>query len=97
MIPKGPMKNRVQQIFLGHFYTCHNFGHMAKECKLRKNASIKGQEKKKEWKKMEYQRSLNHKGIFYGYCHYYHKFGHKAINCRTKRKYLSRESKNQTR
>ena len=43
IIPKGPMKSRVQQIFLGHFYTCHNFGHMDKECKLRKNASIEGQ------------------------------------------------------
>ena len=46
---------------------------------------------------MEDQIFLKHKGIFYGYCHYCHKFGHKAINCRTKRKDLSRESKNQTR
>ena len=93
MIPKGPMKSRVYHIFLGHFYACHNFGHMAKECNLRKNASVEGQEQKKEWKKMEYQRFLKHKGRFYGYCHYCHKFGNKVINCRTKRKDLSRESK----
>ena len=57
---------------------------MAKECKLRKNSSIEGQEQKKEWKKMEDQRFLKHKGIFYGYFHCCHKFGHKADDCRIK-------------
>ena len=70
---------------------------MARECKLRENASIEGQEQKKEWKKMKYQRFLNHKGRFYWYCHYCHKFGHKVVGCRIKRKYLSKESKKQTR
>ena len=70
---------------------------MAKECKLRKNASIEGQEQKKEWKNMKDQIFLNHKGRSYGYCHYFHKFGHKAVGCRIKRKDLSKESNKQTR
>ena len=97
MTLKRPMRSRVQQIFLGRCYTCHNFGHMARECKLRENASIEGQEQKKEWKKMKYQRFLNHKGRFYGDFHYCHKFGHKVVGCRIKRKDLSKESKKQTR
>ena len=53
MILKRPRTSRVQKIFLGHCYTCHNFGHMARECKLRKNSSIKFQEQRKGWKRME--------------------------------------------
>ena len=53
MILKRPRISRVQQIFLGHCYTCHNFGHMARECKLRKNSSIKVKEQRKGWKRME--------------------------------------------
>ena len=75
---------------------------MARECKLRKNSSIKVQEKRKGWKRMEAvkqkgQGFLKYEGSFYGYCHYCHKFGHKVVDCRTKRKYLSKESKKQTR
>ena len=87
---------------LGHFYTCHDFGHMAIECKIRKNSSIKFQEQRKGWKRMEAvnqksQRFLKYEGSFYGYCHYCHKFGHKVVECRIKRKYLIKESKKQTR
>ena len=74
---------------------------MARECNLRNNSSIKVQEQRKGWKRMEAvnQKSqifLKYEGIFYGYYHYCHKFGHKAVNCRTKRKDLSKESKKQT-
>ena len=34
MMPKRPMTSRHQQIFLGNCYTCNNFGHMARNCKL---------------------------------------------------------------
>ena len=86
MILKRPRTSRVQQIFLGRCYTCHNFGHMARECKLRKNSSIKFQEQRKGWKRMEDleqngQRFLKNEGSFYGYCRCCHKFGHKADNC----------------
>ena len=75
---------------------------MAREYNLRKNSSIKVQEQRKEWKRMEVvnqkgQIFLKYEGIFYTYCHYCHKFDHKDVDCRTKRKYLSRESKKQTR
>ena len=102
MILKRPRTSRVQQIFLGHCYTCHNFGHMVRECKLRKNSSIKFQKQRKGWKRMEVvtqkmQRSLKSEGSFYDYGHYCHKFGHKAIGCRIKIKDLSKESEKQTR
>ena len=72
---------------------------MDRECKLRKNYSLKFQEQRKGWKRMEAvnQKSqifLKYEGSFYGYCH---KFGHKVVDCRTKRKDLSKESKKQTR
>ena len=47
--------------------------------------------------KQKGQRSLKNEGSFYGYCHCCHKFGHKVVGCRIKRKYLSKESKKQTR
>ena len=84
MTLKRPMRSRVQQIFLGRYYTCHNFGHMPRDCKLRKDVSIEGQDQNKEWKKMKDQRFLNHKRRFYGYCHCYHKFGYKDDDCRIK-------------
>ena len=40
---------------------------------------------------------LKYEGSFYGYCLYYHKFDHKDVDCRSKIKYLSKESKKQTR
>ena len=84
MILKRPRTSRVQQIFPGHCYTCHNFGHMSRECKLRKNSSIKFQEQKKEWKRMEAvnqksQRFLKYEGSFYSYCHYCHNFGQEVV------------------
>ena len=44
--------------------------------------------------KQKSQRSLKNEGSFYGYCH---RFGHNVVDCRIKRKYLSKESKKQTR
>ena len=75
---------------------------MARECNLRKNSSIKFQEQRKGWMRMEYlkqktKRSLKSEGSFYDYGHYCHKFGHKAIGCRIKIKDLSKESEKQTR
>ena len=32
-MPKKPMTNRYQQIFLGHCYLCNNFGHKSLNCK----------------------------------------------------------------
>ena len=34
MMPKRPMASRHQQLFLGNFYTCNNFGHIARNSKL---------------------------------------------------------------
>ena len=34
MIPKIPMTSKHQQLLLGNCYTCNNFGHMARSCKL---------------------------------------------------------------
>ena len=78
MMPKKQMTSRFQQIFFGQCYTCHKFGHMARECKQRKG-----------WKRMETMKQkgqgfLKYEGSFYGYCYFYHKFGHKADNCRIK-------------
>ena len=53
MILKRTRTSMVPQIFPCHCYTCHNFGHMARECKVRKNSSIKFQEQRKGWKRME--------------------------------------------
>ena len=41
MIPKRPMTSKHQQLFLGNCYTCNNFGHMVRNCKL-KNLVEKG-------------------------------------------------------
>ena len=102
MIPKEPMTSRYQQIFFGHCYSCNNFGHMARECKLRKNAPLKVQKQRKGWKKIEVvkqkdQRFLKYKGKFFGYCHCCHKFGHKVVDCRIKGKDQSTISKRQRR
>ena len=79
-------------------YKCNNFGHMARECKLRKSVSV---EVKKQWKKMEVvkkedQRFPIYKGKLYGYCYCYHMFGHKAADCRTKGKYQNLRRKQYT-
>ena len=34
IIPKIPVTSKHQQLFLGNCYTCNNFGHMARNCKL---------------------------------------------------------------
>ena len=34
MMPKKPMTSRHQQLFLENCYTCNNFGHIARNCKL---------------------------------------------------------------
>ena len=75
---------------------------MARECKIRMNSSIKVQEQRKGWKRMEAlkqngQRSLKNEGSLYFYCHYCHIFGHKVVDCGIKRKYISKESNKQTR
>ena len=33
MMPRRPMTRRYKQIFLGHCYSCNNFGHKALNCK----------------------------------------------------------------
>ena len=45
-MPRRPMTSRYQQIFLGHCYSCNNFGHKALNCgaygkfrEYKKNAS----------------------------------------------------------
>ena len=35
MMPKRPVTSRHQQLFLGNCYTCNNFRHMARNCKLK--------------------------------------------------------------
>ena len=35
MIPKRPVTSKHQQLFLGNYYICNNFGHMARNCKLK--------------------------------------------------------------
>ena len=75
---------------------------MARDYKIRKCSSIKVEEERKGWKRMEV---VNKKKsnisqiwrIFYVYCYYCHNFGHKSVDYRTKRKYLSKESKKKTR
>ena len=100
MIPKNIMTRRYQQIFFGHCYSCNNFGHMARECKLRNNDSVKIQKQRKGWKKMEFMKQkdqifLKYKVNFFGYCHCCHKFGHKVVDCRIKGKDQSTKSKRQ--
>ena len=34
-MPKRPVIGKHQQLFLGNCYTCNNFGHMARNCKLK--------------------------------------------------------------
>ena len=34
-MPKRPVIRKHQQLFLGNCYTCNNFGHMARNCKLK--------------------------------------------------------------
>ena len=33
MMPRKPLLKRYQKIFLGHCYSCNNFGHKALDCK----------------------------------------------------------------
>ena len=47
MMPRRPMSSRYQQIFLGHCYSCNNFGHRALDCK----AYGKVQDYKKNFRK----------------------------------------------
>ena len=35
MMLKRPVTSKHQQLFLGNCYTCNNFGHMARNCKLK--------------------------------------------------------------
>ena len=95
MIYRILMISRYKQIFIDHCYSCYNFGHMARECKLinptEKKATVEVQKQRKGWKKKEVvkQKDLRfpkYKRTFYGYCHCCHKFGHKAADCRIKRK-----------
>ena len=34
MMPKRPVINKHQELFLGNWYTCNNFGHIDRNCKL---------------------------------------------------------------
>ena len=35
MMSRRPMTSRHQKLFLGNCYTCNNFGHIARNCKLK--------------------------------------------------------------
>ena len=95
MMPRRPITSRYKHIFISHCYSCNNFGHMARECKMispiEKKATIEVKKQRKGWKKKEVMKQKDrrfpkYKRTFYGYCHYCHKFGHKVLDCRIKRK-----------
>ena len=101
MIPRRPMTSRYQQIFLGHCYSCNNFGHKALDCKAYEK--VNDYQKNFRKTKSSHQNSTHIKNLrryenenshykkkyqkeFFGYCHCFHKFGHKAADYRTKAK-----------
>ena len=84
--PKGRNHNHFEplQRYDIECYKFNNFGHMTRECKLRKNVSVQAH---KQWKKMEVGKQKDQrflKGKFYGYWYCCHKFGHKAADGRNK-------------
>ena len=89
------MTSKHTQIFIVHCYSCNNFGHMDRECKLtsptKKKATVEVKKQRKGWKKefvkQKDQRFHKYKIKLYGYFHCCHKFGHKVADCRIERKY----------
>ena len=57
IMPRRPMTSKYKNIFISHYYSCNNFGHMARECKLispiEKKGTIEVHKQRNGWKKKE--------------------------------------------
>ena len=87
------MTNRYQQIFLGHSYSCNNFGHKALKCK----AYGKAYEYKKDTSSKPKGRNHNRFGPLQRYdleCYKCNNFWHMSRECKI-RKSVSVEAQKQ--
>ena len=92
-MPKKPMTNKYQHIFLGHCYSCNKFGHKALKCKV----YGKVHEYKKDAPSKPKERNHNRFGSLQRYdieCYKCNNFGHMARECKL-RKSVSVEAQKQ--